>query len=75
MISNGETDLMKIKPQSVHERTPLYVGGEKEIKQAIMAADVMMGHDENCTTWIMANRSPESGSSGRRRERRRRGAA
>ncbi len=48
---------------------------EKEIKQAIMAADVMMGHDENCTTWIMANRSPGSGSSGRRRDRRRRSAA
>jgi fructose-1,6-bisphosphatase I len=34
MISNGKVDLTKIKPQSIHERTPLYVGGEKEIKQA-----------------------------------------
>jgi cobalamin-dependent methionine synthase I len=25
---------------------------EHEIKQAIMAADVMMGHDENCADWL-----------------------
>lgn len=29
---------------------------ELEIKQAIMAADVMMGHDENCAAWIQASR-------------------
>jgi 5-methyltetrahydrofolate--homocysteine methyltransferase len=29
---------------------------ETEIKQAIMAADVMMGHDENCAAWIQATR-------------------
>ncbi len=29
---------------------------EAEIKQAILAADVMMGHDENCMAWIMAQR-------------------
>jgi 5-methyltetrahydrofolate--homocysteine methyltransferase len=48
---------------------------ETEIKQAILAADVMMGNDENCTTWIMANRQEgEEGGEGRtrRRERRRR---
>ncbi|MDX1612813.1 MAG: dihydropteroate synthase [Candidatus Promineifilaceae bacterium] len=44
---------------------------EEEIKQAIMAADVMMGHDENCAAWIMANR-PEGEEEGGRRERRRR---
>lgn len=27
-----------------------------DIKQAILAADVMMGHDENCTSWILAQR-------------------
>ncbi len=32
---------------------------EPEIKKAIMAADLMMGHDENCLTWIGAHR--ESG--------------
>jgi 5-methyltetrahydrofolate--homocysteine methyltransferase len=49
---------------------------EAEIKRAIMAADVMMGHDENCMNWIMANRAPKSDAgSGRRRERRRRGSA
>ncbi len=31
---------------------------EHEIKQAIMAADVFMGHDENCLAWIQANRQP-----------------
>lgn len=52
---------------------------EPEIKQAIMAADVMMGADENCSAWIMTNRkeSPqESGDplepSGRRQRRSRR---
>ncbi len=29
---------------------------EPEIKQAIMAADVFMGHDENCLNWIQATR-------------------
>jgi len=43
---------------------------EAEIKQAIMAADVMMGHDENCAAWIAASR-PAEGAEGGRRERRR----
>jgi 5-methyltetrahydrofolate--homocysteine methyltransferase len=29
---------------------------EHEIKQGIMAADVFMGHDENCLEWIQATR-------------------
>lgn len=51
---------------------------EHEIKQAIMAADVMMGHDENCLAWIRAYRPAESaeassdGTGGRERRRRRR---
>jgi 5-methyltetrahydrofolate--homocysteine methyltransferase len=47
---------------------------EAEIKQAILAADVMMGNDENCVTWIQASRPGGEGSSaeGSRRERRRR---
>lgn len=48
---------------------------EAEIHQAILAADVMMGHDENCTVWIRSNRKrPEEGErgSGRREGRRRR---
>jgi 5-methyltetrahydrofolate--homocysteine methyltransferase len=51
---------------------------EPEIKQAIMAADVMMGHDENCLAWIRAYRPPDTaetgadGSGGRERRRRRR---
>lgn len=44
---------------------------ETEIKRAIMAADVMMGHDENCTNWIAANRKPVAGRPERRRRRRR----
>jgi 5-methyltetrahydrofolate--homocysteine methyltransferase len=43
---------------------------EAEIKQALLAADVMMGNDENCTTWIMANRE-EGEEGGERRTRRR----
>ena len=29
---------------------------DHEIRQSILAADVMMGHDENCGAWIMAQR-------------------
>jgi len=49
---------------------------EAEMRQAIMAADVLTGNDENCTNWIRANRKPEDeadGESGGRRRRRRRG--
>lgn len=50
---------------------------EHNIKQAILAADVFMGHDANCLTWIQATRqaSPpgvEAGSTDQRRERRER---
>lgn len=48
-----------------------------EIKQAVLAADMLLGNDENCLTWIGANRKPapegaEAGAEGGRRERRRR---
>ena len=50
---------------------------EAEIKQAIMAADVFMGHDANCLAWIQAKRKPtapgaEPSSADQRRERRER---
>lgn len=46
---------------------------EPEIRHAILAADVMMGNDENCTTWIQTTRSdaPEDEGEGRRSRRRR----
>jgi 5-methyltetrahydrofolate--homocysteine methyltransferase len=50
---------------------------EHEIKQGIQAADVFMGHDANCLTWIQANRQPsppgaEPSSADQRRKRRER---
>ncbi|MCB9418585.1 MAG: dihydropteroate synthase [Ardenticatenaceae bacterium] len=45
---------------------------EPEIMQTILAADVMMGHDENCAAWISANRPQTEGGDGDGRERRRR---
>lgn len=48
---------------------------EPEIKQAILAADVMMGNDENCTNWIMTNRPEDPGENSSRRTRRRRRAS
>jgi 5-methyltetrahydrofolate--homocysteine methyltransferase len=46
---------------------------EEEIKKAILAADVMMGHDENCAAWIEANRQESGqGDEGKRRGRSRR---
>ena len=52
-----------------------------EVVSAIMGADVMMGHDPNCTRWIKKYREPapegagegEGGRSGRESRRRRRG--
>lgn len=43
---------------------------EEEIMQAIRAANVLMGHDENCMAWLQAHR-PQGGE-GRRRRRRER---
>lgn len=43
---------------------------EGEVKKAILAADALMGNDENCSTWILANR--EEGAEGRRERRSRR---
>ncbi|MCP4363058.1 MAG: dihydropteroate synthase [Chloroflexi bacterium] len=44
-----------------------------EVKQAVMAADVLMGRDENCMAWIQSHRKPSAeGETGRRRRRRRR---
>ena len=50
---------------------------EESIRKAILAADVMLGHDENCYTWLSAHRAAEAGGDGAageraaRRERRR----
>jgi 5-methyltetrahydrofolate--homocysteine methyltransferase len=46
---------------------------EPEIRQAILAADVLAGHDLNCSTWIRTYREPPAaGEDSRRRENRRR---
>jgi len=46
---------------------------EEAIRKAILAADLLMGHDENCMAWIAAHRGDgASGSRPRGRERRRR---
>ncbi len=42
---------------------------EPEIMTAIMAADVMMGHDENCTAWIAAARPAKQTAGGERQRR------
>jgi 5-methyltetrahydrofolate--homocysteine methyltransferase len=49
---------------------------ELEIKRAIMAADVLMGNDENCSAWIVSNRvetpiSTDSPADSRQRRERR----
>ena len=45
---------------------------EESIRKAILAADVMLGHDENCAAWLAAHREAAGGEGrGRRRERRR----
>ncbi len=49
-----------------------------EVKDSVMAADVMAGNDPNCAAWIQAKRDPEAGGGareGRRGGRRRRTGA
>lgn len=48
---------------------------EEHIRKAILAADVMMGVDENCEAWLRAQRLAEHGvdTTDRRRRRRERG--
>jgi len=45
---------------------------ETEIRTAVMAANALMGHDENCAAWIMENRSDEDAAAQRQRRRERR---
>lgn len=45
---------------------------EDEIRRAILAADVMMGHDENCQAWLRANRPPGEDARAERAARRER---
>ncbi|HEY7401130.1 MAG TPA: dihydropteroate synthase, partial [Actinomycetota bacterium] len=40
-----------------------------EVRQAVMAADVMMGHDPDCTRWIRSHRDPGSAPAGEQRRR------
>jgi 5-methyltetrahydrofolate--homocysteine methyltransferase len=48
---------------------------EQEIRQAIMAADVLNGNDPDCVSWIRIHRQPaEEGERGRRRTSRRTGS-
>jgi 5-methyltetrahydrofolate--homocysteine methyltransferase len=43
-----------------------------EVKQAIMAADVLLGNDAECGRWIRAHRQqPAAGEAGRRTNARR----
>lgn len=47
----------------------------QEVRDAVMAADVLAGHDEHCAAWIAAKREPAAegeGRGGRQRSRRRR---
>ena len=46
-----------------------------EVKQMIMAADVLAGHDEHCAAWIRVNRDPGGETDGAATGRRRGGRA
>lgn len=47
---------------------------EEEIRKAILAADVLMGHDENCQNWLRAHRPAGGGDAEREARRLRRQA-
>ncbi len=42
---------------------------DTEIRKSILAADVMMGHDENCGAWLSAHRSTQAGGDSAAAER------
>ena len=44
----------------------------EEVKRAVMAADVLAGHDRDCAAWIRANRDPNAPAGARAGGRRRR---
>ncbi len=44
---------------------------EESIRKTVLAADVMMGRDENCLAWLSAHREEAPGESGGARQRRR----
>jgi 5-methyltetrahydrofolate--homocysteine methyltransferase len=47
----------------------------EDVMQAVLGADVMMGHDPNCAKWIKKYRQPTEGDGARGgRQRRRRSA-
>lgn len=46
----------------------------QEVRDAVMAADVLAGHDPHCGAWIAAKREPAAEGEGRQRARRRRPA-
>jgi 5-methyltetrahydrofolate--homocysteine methyltransferase len=46
-----------------------------EVMQAVLGADVMMGHDPNCKNWIKKYREPSAEGEGRGGRKRRRGSA
>ena len=45
---------------------------ESEMVKAILGADVLLGHDENCQAWIMYHKKQSGDATGGRRTRRRR---
>lgn len=47
----------------------------QEVRDAVMAADVLAGHDEHCAAWIAAKREPAAEGAGRQRSGRRRRSA
>ena len=47
---------------------------EAPIREAVMAADVLAGHDLHCARWIRSHRQPAEEESSRRRGNRRRGS-
>ena len=47
---------------------------EAPIREAVMAADVLAGHDPHCARWIRSHRQPVEEEASRRRSNRRRGS-
>jgi 5-methyltetrahydrofolate--homocysteine methyltransferase len=44
---------------------------EESIRKTVLAANVLMGNDENCMAWLSAQRETPAGQDGQRRRRRR----
>lgn len=43
MASNGKIPILEVQPQSLHERSPIFLGSEEDVKEVI---DIIKKHEK-----------------------------